>query len=699
MSKFIHVGTFTTGWSRNLTDLALTKVGTKLMLYGVTHVGAGLSAWSVDGASGKAPTLVGNVAYPTWLGHMAEPEIVLIDRPGFTSLLTAGAMKGSETGRVLATTGLPAATDTGLTRAALPYDLLTADGFTTAGGHRMLLVARHERPEFTLWRQPADGSVTQIAVSAPPGLPYRSQVDSLQAVRIGSVDLIVSASTLGNYVAVHQLGPGGRLMAGEFLGSTRGTGFNGPRHVEHVEVDGRHFLVVASAGSSSLTTIRILPGGQLIANDHVLDEGTTRFKGATEMTAVRLGNRSFVIAGGGDDGLSLFTVSPDGRLIHLHTIVDTAGMALANVSALTARVEAGKIVVMAASATERGISQFIINPGVIGVTTHARWGLNVGTSGADLIQGSVGTTVIKGEGGDDVLISGPGPTELYGGQGADRFVPLAVSGRVVIRDFQPAEDQIDLSMLGMIRSLAQVRITTTPWGMRLQFGTTQVDVRAERGVKLTPSMISDSLFSIAHYKPPDVRSTIVGTSRAEVLNASRGGSTVSGYGGNDTIFGSAVEDRLLGGAGDDSIRAWGSNDTVSGDLGHDRLWGGSGRDSLLGGAGNDSLWGESENDTLSGGDDNDRLSGGAGNDWLEGEAGNDALVSDGGNDTLLGGSGDDTLMAASGLNVMSDLSGNNLLQGGTQRDIMTTGAGRDTLSGGGGDDSLSAGDGLSLIHI
>ena len=63
MSRFIHVATFTTGMSRNLTDLALARFGDRLMLYGVTHVGSGLSVWSIGAADGP-PVLTGTYSYP-----------------------------------------------------------------------------------------------------------------------------------------------------------------------------------------------------------------------------------------------------------------------------------------------------------------------------------------------------------------------------------------------------------------------------------------------------------------------------------------------------------------------------------------------------------------------------------------------------------------------------------------------------------
>lgn len=708
MARFRTIGTLGDGLVRNLTDLTMGWVSGRLMAYGVTHAGGGMTVWSIGSADNPA-AVVATLEWGKGLPHMAEPEAVLIDRPGGgTSVLPAGLFGASEAVRTLRGDGALGLADRGMVLAPLPHDLLTAQSFETWPGLKMLLVARHDTPNFSIWRQFDDGRVVQTAASvARPHLPADAQVDHLEAIRIGAVDLIVSVSTRGNYVALNKVLPDGTLSAGEFFGSERGTGFNGPRRAEHVEVDGHHFLVVNSAGSSSLTTVRVLPGGSLVPVDHVLDERTTRFQGATEMTTVMLDGRAYVIAGGADDGLSLFTVSPDGRLIHLDTIVDAADLALADVSALAAAVIGGRIVVMAASATKAGVSQFMIDPGAIGQTRHVGAGVHLGGPAGDMIQGGLGTTVIKGFGGDDILIAGTGSVALYGGAGADRFVALPLSGRIAIKDFEYGVDTLDLSMLGMIRSTLQLTFQPQSWGIRIRFGETRIDIETVGRRPLSAAMFTDDLFPIAHYQPPDVRSSVVGTIRADLLTAAQGGSTIWGREGNDTILGSGLEDRFIGGPGHDIIHAGLGDDTLEGDAGNDTIRGGGGRDLLSGGDGADALFGEMDddhlsghggNDTLHAGIGNDYLSGGAGDDVLHGNDGDDTLFGDLGDDRLQGGAGNDRLIDQSGNNLFNDWFGDNLFIGGWGRDRMYAGDGRDTMQGGGGDDIILGAAGNDLIE-
>lgn len=707
MVEFRYVTTITQGFVRSLTDLTLGQVGDRILLVGATHTGGGLSVWGVAAADQEARPIA-SYDYPKALTHLAEPQAILLDRPGGVSLLAAGLSGGAEAVRQLDPDGRQGAVDAGLERAGLPADLLQAGSFTTAGGQAMIYAARHGQPVFTLWSQAEDGRIVQAGTTAaPPRMPADAQIDALVPLRIGGVDLIVSASTRGNFIAAHRVLPDGGLDAGEFVGTDRGTGFNGPRDIAAVEVEGRHFLIVSSAGSSSLTVVRILPGGGLVPVDHIIDERTTRFQSATVMEAVTVDGRAFVVVGGADDGLSLFTVTPDGRLIHLDSIADDNRAALTDVSALAIRVIDGRIVVFAGSAKESGVSQFVIDPGRIGQTRHVADGAHFGTDGSDLIQGGLNTTRIEGGAGDDILIAGSRSVDLYGGAGSDLFVPLPLSGRITIRDFQPGIDRIDLSMLGMVRSVAQLRFTPQSWGVRIRFGDTVIEVRTADKRPLSGADFDNSLFPVAHYQPPDVRSTILGTARGDVLGAARGGSAVYGYGGNDTILGSDLEDLAVGGTGHDNIVTRDGDDTIWGGAGNDTIrsggmddlvLAGEDHDLVMGEGGDDRIAGQGGNDRIYGGGGNDRINAGAGADYLSGDAGNDRLFGMGGDDRLIGGEGDDILLDLSGDNLFRDHAGNNMMFGGAGRDRMFGGTGADTMRSGDGADLVAGGAGPDRIN-
>ncbi|MTH77842.1 calcium-binding protein [Paracoccus aestuariivivens] len=464
---------------------------------------------------------------------------------------------------------------------------------------------------------------------------------------------------------------------------------NAPAHLETVTVGGMTYVVVASAISSSLTVLRLDYNGNLTHADHVVDELGTRFNRVSALETVMVDGRAFIIAGGGDDGISVFTIQPDGHLLHLATLQDTNDRAMQDVSAISAIEMDGRIVVFVSSRTERGISQFLFDPGDLGQTCLTQTGQHVGTSGSDLLQASENTSSIIGGAGDDILIAGSGPIQLTGGAGSDLFVASAIDGRIRITDFDPLSDRLDLSNLGMIRSIAQLTFRSQGYGILISFGTTEIEIRTSTGTTLSSRAFDNSMFALAHYEVSGMRTILTGTTGNDALAAGRFGSNMFGYSGQDT---------LTGHIGRDVIRAGAGYDVANGAAGNDQILGEDGNDLLRGGAGNDELQGGNHNDTLFGGPDHDRILGQAGDDISYGEDGNDAIIDAYGNNTILGGNGNDRLTAGLGRDRMDGGSGNDSIFGGFGNDTLTGADGNDLIRGEAGDDWLAGGTGNDWLE-
>jgi Ca2+-binding RTX toxin-like protein len=226
--------------------------------------------------------------------------------------------------------------------------------------------------------------------------------------------------------------------------------------------------------------------------------------------------------------------------------------------------------------------------------------------------------------------------------------------------------------------------------------------------------------------------TIVGTSRADVLEGTRrrdiisglgGRDTIKGLGGNDTICGFNGADTIIGGSGADLLSGDAGNDSVSGGAGDfDNLWGSSGNDALNGGSGFDwvlypNAAGPVTVDLSAGsatGEGTDTLSGLEGilgtrfDDVLTGSDANNTFQTEGGNDTIDGGGGlDFASFARSPGPVTVDLAAGtatgegtdtltgieNVFGSGNFGDTLTGDTQDNALFGSGGDDSVSGGDG------
>ena len=517
-------------------------------------------------------------------------------------------------------------------------------------------------------------------------------------------------------------------------GTAIGFGLADPTALEVVTAFGKTWVIVGAAGSASLSVLHLSASGELTPVDHVIDGLTTRFDGVHAMSAAQVSDRVFIVAGGSDDGLSLFTLLPDGRLLHLESLEHSIGAGLMNVGEIDMMAEGARLRIFVTSGTEAGITEYQVDLSTQGLTGS----FSSGTAGDDmLIAGDSATATLSGGEGDDFLIGGATGSDMWGGTGSDRFVLQYGTFTTRIMDFSAGSDWLDLSGFPMLRAPTQLQLQTTSWGARIAYGDAKIELHSVTAGGLELSDIFGSAFTWPDHiliAPPPPGVLFIGGAGADVVEGSerddtlRGGGgldrligfdgadelfgeggrdTLDGGNGNDTLDGGAGDDRLSGGPGSDILTGGDDNDTISGQDGddslmgagwHDELWGGGGNDTLLGGWGHDTLGGGSGHDLIDGQYGHDRIAGGPGNDTIYGNYGDDSLSGDNGNDQVWGAAGNDTLRGGGGSDVLGGFTGDDLVFGDAGHDIIWGNAGNDLGFGGWGADTLGGGDDQDTLH-
>ena len=714
MAALTHVATLGASsprWFSKITDLVLARLGGQDVLLVGTHLGGGISTLRL-GWAGEAAAVAGSTAYPWNASYSQEPEINVIPTAGGDAVLLDNLGRAEALGLRPSASGSLGNFAAILNARHVGPDISAMTGFEM-GGLRYLATAQQGAGGFTLHQLKDNGDLGIVGrpVLADPNLPQGSTIDEMLTVEMGSRRILVTISGDGNAISTHQIDAAGTLGAGSVQVSGRGTGFDLPRDIQAVQVAGASFVIMSAAGSSSLSVFRLSQTGSLTPTDHVLDELATRFQGGAALATAVVDGRAFVFAGGTDDGISVLTLQPDGRLLHLTTLADTAAMTLASVSAIEARVVAGQIMLFVASQTETGLTQLRFDPGAIGRTGAVGAGDQTGSERGDMLVAGRGTTRLMGGAGDDILIAAGESVALYGGAGRDLFVASNINGRIAIKDFEVGVDQLDLSQLGMIRSVYQLVIVPKSYGAKVFYGQAVIDIATADGTTLDRMAFGNEMFPIAHYRmplvdpawvaaqrpPATLGAYVFGGARADVLSGQAGSDWIAAGAGNDRVMGNRGHDTILGGAGADDLRGHDGDDEILGEAGDDRLLGDGGADRLSGGGGRDRLWGGWGNDVLRGGAGPDLLYGGGGNDTLDGDGGFDRLSGDAGNDRLTDMWGNNTLLGGSGNDVLRTGAGRDQLDGGSGRDQIYGGAGNDRLLGGAGDDRIFGQGGADLL--
>lgn len=577
----------------------------------------------------------------------------------------------------------------------------------TEGGKEWLLAARPAGQGLSVFRLDDESTAVATTTLADNEARYLAGISSLASARIGNATYVFSGSQSEHGLSAFRL-HAGKLDEVATLGARELLPVAGVSALRTLTLGDTTFLVAAASGSSSLTILRIGTDGTMIPTDQVIDSLETRFQSVRAIEVIEVDGRAFVIAAGADDGLSLFTLTPGGRLVHLDTIADSAETALANVTSLSAARVGNTIQILTVSGAETGVTV-----------------VDVALSRLGAVIGGTGST-IAGTARDDVILDGPGSQRLTGGAGADTFVLVADGATNTITDFQPGLDRLDLGAWPMLRSRGQIVFTPTAEGGILTFRNERLEIVTANhrpltlaqfqamslGLEVTHIDLATSMQAYAmEDEPPRFEGgrsndILIGSDADEIFYGREGSDTIHGGGGDDTILGGADNDWLHGGSGNDSIlgnngfdRIFGEdgNDYIDGGAGNDTIRGGTGNDMILGGTGHDWIYGDEGNDLLQGGPGNDRIWGGDGNDRLFGDEGDDSMDGGAGNDTLRGGDGNDTLLGGGGRDYIYGGLGDDRILGGTGNDWIHGEGGNDYIDGGTGNDTIYGGTGNDSI--
>lgn len=584
------------------------------------------------------------------------------------------------------------------------------------------------------WMQ-ASADLSDRQIAGFPGAYDCAQIISLDSVTMGTTQFVVTTCVAKNGVTVFGTNPTtGALSPVSGMGADEGLGIQAPTAMQVVELGGQSFVVLAAAGTDSLSVMRLTPTGGLEPTEHLLDNASTLFRDVQALGSVTIGEHAFVVAGGSDNGLTLFRLTPEGRLVFIDTLADTGQTSLHSVSTIRLVAEGGILHVFAGSQNDAGMTHLTVDVSALGQNLRGTTGADrlTGGAGHDLLLGVGADDTLDGGGGDDVLISTGGGSVLTGGNGADIFVIRDGGGQVRITDFRPGVDRLDLTDLPMLRDVAQLRVSATGNGATIEYRANVIQIVSDTAQPLTLTDLfpnglqgGDHIPFVPLADDPGPGVVLTGTEGRDLIEGTALSDTLSGGIGRDTILGGDGNDLIDGGAQHDEIRVTGGNNQIFGGAGRDIIWGADDGDYIDGGTGVDWIYAGEGNDTIIGGGGRDVIYARGGDDhitmsdtnsFVHGQRGRDTIIGGAGDDQLYGGADDDSLSGGGGVDILSGWTGNDIMDGGAgndwlwgewgddfmrggdDNDLMWGGDGNDTVRGDWGDDLLDGGNGNDAIN-
>jgi Ca2+-binding RTX toxin-like protein len=517
-------------------------------------------------------SLTAQIAFPTGFYSTLQTSVSVLPIAGQSVVFGLGRFTGTPQGWVAGPDGAIGAS-AGFTAVPGAMPLLEElEHVGQLGANAVLAGYSPGSASLRLYSLSPAGALAPLSVTADTSTSYLANLTDVEGVVVGGKTFVLTASQGDDGFSAFRLNSNGTLTVTGSMGAAQGLGLNGQTKLATAVVDGRTFVIAATAGTSSLTVAELTETGNLIFRDFALDTTATRFDSVRALAVGVLDGRTFVAMGGSDDGISLFTLQPDGKLLLLESLYDTDAMTLGNVAALEFATLNGTLHLYAAgsAAGEEGVTHFTIDTGTIGVTQRLTDGGDTISGGtfSDMIDGRGGNDSLSGGGGKDAIIDGAGADTLSGGAGEDIFV-LARDGEAdVILDFNKLEDRLDLSAWQQCYQLSQLTFTSLPVGGTITFGAESIRIWTSDGTRLTTTQFAAlkdaGVINLA--RPPVVLTgetgAQIGTEGADLLQGSVLADTLDGAGGNDTLNGGLQDDLLIGGLGADVLNGGEGTDRI-----------------------------------------------------------------------------------------------------------------------------------------
>ncbi len=473
-------------------DTALKTFNGDTYLYSVTGPFGGVAAWRLT--EGAGPQLVDTV-------YHSGPILYQVGRTGVPITLGAEDQLALDINNATGLVGYTLNAD-GTFGDLQETGTLVGGGDISAmtqlavGGQSYLTLAHEETDQIGSYEINPGGTLSVVSLVS-------GQADSMHAATVGSEQFVITANAANSEIAVFDVSASdGSLSALDNSAAVSTMGISTPTAIEVVEAYGQSWVIVAGSGSNSLSVMGLRSDGRLIPKDHVLDTLNTRFESVQDLSVIEVNGRAFVVAGGSDDGVSLFTLTPNGKLVYLDSFADTLDSGLGNVQTLNLAHIGDELQVLATSQQDPGLTQLSVSLANLGVVLDGS-GPVMGTAQDDMLSAGVLDAQLSGGAGDDILIAGSGETTLTGGAGADIFVMQYGSDPTTITDFEAGTDRLDMFDYLLLRTPDQLTFTATSQGADIQYLNEVVHVISSTGTPLTKEEVFGSGFGGPDHIPVD----------------------------------------------------------------------------------------------------------------------------------------------------------------------------------------------------
>ncbi|MEO0905085.1 MAG: hypothetical protein AAFX89_10025, partial [Pseudomonadota bacterium] len=275
-----HVADPGDGGFSHITDLMVLDVNGTPTLYSSTRYDGVLRQWDIDSgvlSIGESTPfdgtlMAGRTGNMTGLETGAGPAVLVGGGADGALQIVALAGDGGFDGAT-ALTSLPAAFD-GFQHSAT---------LTMSDGDQFVFGALAGQTGLARLTFDANGALQGQTVLQDATAGTAAGIAGTAAVNVAGQQFIVTTSTSQNSITARSVDDTGAIMNETSITADDGLWINAPTALEAATVGGTSYLILAAAGTDSLSVVELGIDGSMIVRDHVLDSRDTRFGGVTSL--------------------------------------------------------------------------------------------------------------------------------------------------------------------------------------------------------------------------------------------------------------------------------------------------------------------------------------------------------------------------------------------------------------------------------
>lgn len=292
-------------------------------------------------------------------------------------------------------------------------ELTNVQAFTTGvvGGETFVFAGGND-DGISVFRLESDNTLTSLFDIDDDNNLLLTNLRELEFVEIGGNPILVVTGNEDG-ISTFDIDTDGTLTELDQIPDDGALFLNNTQAMTMVEIGGTTFAVTSNshtAGNEGISTFSIDSSGIITFEDSIADnsDAALELDGARDIEAIEVGGTTFVIAGGNDDGLSVFSIDSSGVLTSEFNIADSSdpNLLLTNVKGIATATVGGSSYVYAAG-DDDGISVFEIDSsGTLTSVENLNDDANtelLNVQSLETIVGPSGETFLFAVGNDDAL--------------------------------------------------------------------------------------------------------------------------------------------------------------------------------------------------------------------------------------------------------------------------------------------------------